>query len=116
MKKEEFKEAVAGLVWEYINNEDMLGKNAQIRVNPELLYVDLFSEKEFLQGLADSEETIEDATFARGDETESATDYQAAQNPDFYPASTLVEKKADGKLAPNARAIDKLADNYFGNE
>lgn len=113
MKKTEFEEAVSGLVWEYINNEDMMGKNAQIRVNPALLYVDIFTEKEFLEGIADSEEAIEDAAYASGAETEDASDYQASQDPDFYPASTLVTTDADGRRIPDREAIAKLAANYF---
>lgn len=113
MKRNEFVEAVEGLVWEYINNVDMLGKNAQIRVNPELLYVDLFSEKEYLEGIADSEEAIEDAAAAIGPADSEAADYQAAQNPDFYPAGTLVKKDADGKTVPDHEAIEKIASTYF---
>lgn len=113
MKKDEFKEAVTGLVWEYINNEDILGKNAQIRVNPELLYVDLFNEKEFLQGLADSQEAIENAAYAHDAAQYESADYQASQNPDFYPAFTLVKRDADGKQVPDPDAVEKLAENYF---
>ena len=113
MKKEEFVEAVEGLVWVYINNEDMLGKNAQIRVNPVLLYVDLFSEKEFLQGLADSQEAIENAAYAHDAAQYEDADYQAQQNPDFYPAQTLVKKDTDGKSIPSREAVVKVAANYF---
>lgn len=113
MKKEDFINAVTGLVWEYINNRDMVGDNGQIRVNPELLTVDLFTGSEFLQGLADSEEAIEDAASAQGDETESAADYQASQNPEFYPVSSLTHKDADGRIVPDAEAISALTANYF---
>ena len=113
MKRDEFVETVTGLVWEYINNEDMLGKNAQIRINPQSLFIDLFSEKEFLEGLADSEEAIEDAAYAEGAETEDAADYQVSQNPDFYPVSTLTMKNAEGKTVPSKEAVESVAANYF---
>ena len=113
MKKEEFVEAVSGLVWQYTGNVDMLGKNAQIVVNPVLLTVDLFSEKEFLQGLADSQEAIENAAYAHDAAQYEAADYQAAQNPDFYPASKLTKTDASGKLVVDREAVEKLAANYF---
>lgn len=111
MKKTEFIDAVTGLVYVYINNQDGYGKNAQIRVNPELLTVDLFTEKEFLQGLADSEEVIENAAYASRLEDETAADYQAAQNPDFYPVGTLLKKEGQD-LRPDPLAIGALAENY----
>lgn len=113
MKKEEFKEAVTGLVWVFINNEDLQGKNAQIRVNPELLYVDLLTEKEFLTALSYSQEVIENAAYAHDAAQYEAADYQAAQNPDFYPARTLVKKDETGKNVPDEEAIEKLTANYF---
>lgn len=114
MKKEEFVEAVSGLLWVYINNEEMLGDNAQIRVNPVLLYVDLLSGKEFLQALADTQEAIENAAYAHDAAQYEAADYQAQQNPDFYPACTLLMKDADGRTVPSRELIEeKLASNYF---
>lgn len=113
MKKEEFIESVSGLIWVYINNEDMLGKNAQIRVNPVLHYVDLFSEKEFLQGLADSQEAIENAAYAHDAAQYEAADYQAQQNPDFYPARELLKEDSNGKPVPDLSAIEQIAANYF---
>lgn len=113
MKKEDFIQAVTGLVWVYINNEDLQGRNAQITVNPELLYVDLITEAEFQDAILDSEEVIENAAYAHDAAQYEAADYQAAQNPDFYPAWKLVTKGEDGKLVPDTEAIEKLTANYF---
>lgn len=113
MKREEFVEAVKGLVYVYINNEDMLGKDAQIRVNPVLLTVDIETADQFHQSLADSEEAIENAAYAYGGENEEATDYQASQNPDFYPIRTLLKSVSGQKDEPDTEAIECLADNYF---
>ena len=113
MKKEDFIQAVTGLVWVYINNEDLQGRNAQITVNPELLYVDLITEAEFQDAILDSEEVIENAAYAHDAAQYEAADYQAAQNPDFYPAWKLVTKGEDGKLVPDTVAIEKLTANYF---
>lgn len=112
MKKADFIQAIGGLVWVYINNEDLQGRNAQIRVNPELLYVDLLTQEEFLQALAYSQEVIENAAYAHDAAQYEAEDYQAAQNPDFYPARTLVREGADGKPEPDMDAIEKIAANY----
>ena len=112
MKKNEFIEGVTGLVWVYINNQDMLGKNAQIRVNPVLLTIDLFNEKEFLQGLADAQEAVENTAYAHDAAQYEDADYQAQQNPDFYPARSLMVKDAEGKWTPDNAAIEALAANY----
>lgn len=108
MKKDEFVKAAKAMVEVYLNNPDTFKGDAQLRVNPELLTVDMETEGEFQSDLEDSDEAIEDAAYAQGDETEAASDYQAAQNPDFYPAKTLVK---DGK--PDVEVIERLAQNYF---
>lgn len=113
MKKSDFIQAVTGLVWVYINNEDLQGKSAHITVNPETLYVDLLTQDEFHQALADNEEAFEDAAYAQGDETESASDFQEKENPDFYLVQTLIKKDETGKEVPDAEAIEKVASNYF---
>ena len=113
MKKNDFIDTVSGLVWVYINNADVMGKNAQIRVTPESLYVDLFTEKQFQQAVEDADEAIENAAIAHGAESEEALDFQASQNPDFYPASSLVTKNAEGRSEPSREAIEKVAANYF---
>lgn len=113
MKRNEFEEAVAGLVWVYINNEDLQGRNAQITVNPELLYVDLISESEFQDALLYNQEVIENAAYAHDAAQYEASDNQVAQNPDFYPAWKLVTKDAEGKTVPDTEAIAKMASNYF---
>lgn len=113
MKKEEFIEAVTGLVWVYINNEDLQGKNAQITVNPELLYVDLITEEQFQDALLFNQEVIENAAYAHDAAQYEAEDYQAQQNREFYPAWKLITKDAEGKTVPDAEAIATLTANYF---
>lgn len=116
MKKSEFLEAITGLVWVYINNEDLQGRNAQITVNPELLYVDLITEEEFQDALLYNQEAIENAAYAHDAAQYEAADYQASQNPDFYPAWKLVTKDAEGKTVPDTEEIEKIAANYFPAE
>lgn len=113
MKKEEFIQAVTGLVWVYINNEDLQGRNAQITVNPELLYVDLITESEFQDALLYNQEVIENAAYAHDAAQYEAEDYQAQQNREFYPAWKLITKDADGKTVPDDAAIAALTANYF---
>ena len=113
MKKEEFVKAIADLVQEYIDNFDRFDSNPQIRVNPELLYVEAIDGSAMLEGIGDSDEAIEDAAYAEGDETMSSSDYQAKQNPDFYPIKGLITPVAHNVSVPDAAAIEKIADNYF---
>lgn len=112
MKKSEFKEAVTGLVWVWINNQELQGKNAQLRVNPVLLYVDFLTEKEFQDSLAYAQEAIENAAYAHDAAQYEAADNSAAQNPDYYPMRTLVKKDEEGKTVPDPEAVEKVASNY----
>ena len=112
MKREEFVKAISDLVQEYIDNFDRFDSNPQIRVNPELLYVEAIDGSAMLEGIGDSDEAIENAAYAHGDETMSSTDYQAKENPDFYPIKSLLKPVGESKSIPDPEAISKLADNY----
>ena len=113
MKREEFITAVGGQVKKYIDLADKYGKNAQIRVNPDLLLVDLLSNRQFQQAIGFSDEAIENAAYAEGDETMSAGDYQAKQDPDLYPVTDFIKEGALNELLPDYEAIGRLADKYF---
>ncbi|MCH5232417.1 MAG: hypothetical protein J1E78_02180 [Muribaculaceae bacterium] len=108
-----FVKAINDLVQEYIDNFDRFDENPQIRVNPELLYVEAINGSAMLEGIGDSDEAIEDAAYAQGDETESASDYQAKQNPDFYPLKQLLKAAGPNSSEPDKDKIEKIADNYF---
>lgn len=113
MKREKFVKAITDLVQEYIDNWDRFDSNPQIRVNPELLYVEAIDGSAMLEGIEDSDETIEDAAYAEGDETMTATDFQAKQNPDFYPIKELIKNAGNNVSIPDKEKIEKLANNYF---
>ena len=113
MDRSTFIKAVTDLVQEYIDNFDRFDSNPQIRVNPDLLYVEAVDGRAMLEGIGDSDEAIEDAAYAHGDESMSATDYQAKQNPDFYPIKELLQPVAHNVSIPDAAAIARIADNYF---
>lgn len=104
MTIDEFKKIVSDNVQLYIDNFDRFDSNPQIRVNPELMRVDIVNGSDFLSGIADSEEAVEDA---------AAADYQVRQNPDFYPVKKLLYTLPDGKTVPSAKAIDEIAKVYF---
>lgn len=111
--REEFEKAIKDLVQEYIDNFDRFDSNPQIRVNPELLYVEVIDGSAMLEGIGDSDEAIEDAAYAEGDETMSATDYQAKENPDFYPVKELLKSTGAHSSEPDMKKIMAIADNYF---
>lgn len=113
--REEFEKAIYDLVQEYIDNFDMFDSNPQIRVNPDLLYVAIINGSDMLEGIGDSDEAIEDAAYAQGDETESASDYQAKQNPDFYHVKELLKPTGTHTSEPDKKKISKIADNYYKN-
>ena len=108
-----FVKAVADLVQEYIDNWDRFDSNPQIRVNPELLYVEAIDGSAMLEGIGDSEEAFEDAAYAHGDETMSASDYQEKEDPDFYPIKGLLKPSGPDTSVPDMDAIEKIADEYF---
>ena len=108
-----FVKAVTDLVQEYIDNFDRFDNNPQIRVNPELLYVEAIDGKAMLEGIGDSEEAFEDAAYAEGDETMSASDYQEKQDPDFYPIKDLLKPIDSHTSVPDLDKIEKIADEYF---
>lgn len=108
-----FVKAVSDLVQEYIDNFDRFDSNPQIRVNPELLYVEAIDGSAMLEGLGDSEEAFEDAAYAHGDETISATDFQEKQDPDFYPIKELLKPVGHNVSVPDMEKIEKIADEYF---
>lgn len=113
MERSTFTKAVTDLVQEYIDNWDRFDSNPQIRVNPELLYVEAIDGRAMQEGIGDSDEAIEDAAYAEGDETMSSSDYQAKQNPDFYPIKDLIQAAGHNLSVPDKEKIEKIADNYF---
>lgn len=108
-----FVKAVTDLVQEYIDNWDRFDANPQIRVNPELLYVEAIDGKAMLEGIGDSEEAFEDAAYAQGDETMSASDFQEKEDPDFYPIKDLIKPAGHNLSVPDLEKIEKIADEYF---
>lgn len=111
--KATFIKAIADLVQEYIDNWDRFDSNPQIRVNPELLYVDAINGEAMLEGIGDSEEAFEDAAYAVGEETMSSSDFQEKQDPDFYPIKDLLKPIDHNLSVPDLDKIEKIAEEYF---
>lgn len=114
MKREEFTKAITELVQNYINNFYDYDSNPQLRVNPELLYVEIENGYAYQEDLGLSDEVIENAAYAEGDATESADDFQAKQNYDYYPVKSLLKKTGEHTAEPDVDAINRVADKYFG--
>lgn len=113
MKREEFVKSVTDLVQGYINNFYNFDSNPQLRVNPEMLYVEIENGYAYQDDLEYSDEVIENAAHAEGDATESADDFQAKQNFDYYPVRRLLKKTGEHSAVPSAEEIEKIADRYF---
>lgn len=111
MTRQEFIGTTSALVQEYIDNINFFEPNGQLRVNPVSLDQTIITGKAMLDEIEYADEAIEDAAGAQGDETESATDLQSAQDPDFYTARKLV-KKTDKGLVIDQEAVEAVADNY----
>lgn len=108
----EFVNSVAEVVQNYIDDFFDFDNNPMLRINPDLKLVEVENGYAFQKDVGYSDEVIEDAAYAEGDATESATDNQAKQNFDYYPVTEfLTVSNGQGKL--NMEAINKLADKYF---
>lgn len=112
MNKEGFVKAAVHCVNLYIDNIDRFGTDPQLKVNPVSLNVSLVDDALRNQSLAYSQEAIEAAAGVEGDASESATDFQAAENPDFYPVKSLLKTGSDGITTVDVDAIRKIADSY----
>lgn len=113
MTREDFIKTVHEQVQEYIDNFDRFDSNPQLRVNPVLHFTDIINGSDMLNGIGYSDEAIENAAYAEGDETESISDYQSSQDPDFYEVKKLLKTTGLHTSVPDDMAISVIADNYF---
>lgn len=113
MNRQEFIQGIASQVRLYIDNFYRFDGNAQIRVNPTTKHTELVNGRDLYDDIEDSDEVVENAAIAGGLETETADDFQASENPDFYPVGSLTKKVSETEAEPDMKAIDKLADKYF---
>lgn len=103
MDKKEFIENVKRIVSNYADNRDEMQNDPQLRINPLTLHMSVVTAAEMQNEIAYTDEDIDAAAAAEGDATESADDYEARQDPDFYPLRDLL---AEG-------AAERIAGNYF---
>ena len=113
MTREELIERIKHAVDQYAKAPEFFDANPQLRINPATFDVVAINGRDELEGIADNEEAIEDEAAADGAETEDATDWQAAQDPEFYSIKEYVVKDASGRLTPDVKAIEKLAASYL---
>lgn len=113
MKRDEFVGKVADMLKIYIDNSDSFDSNPQLRVNPDNMAATIVNGSDMLAEIEHSDETIEDAAGAQGAATEDDTDFQVTMNPDFYTVARLIKVDA-GKRVPDMKAVEKVADAYFG--
>ncbi len=113
MKREEFVGDVTDMIKIYIDNSESFDSNPQLRVNPDTFAATIVNGSDMLAEIEHSDETIEQAAGAQGAATEDDTDFQVTMNPDFYTVARLI-KVEDGKRVPDVKAVEKVADTYFG--
>ena len=113
MDKKEFEGVLTDAVQMYIDNFDRFDNNPQLRVNPVSYRVDLVNGSDLINEIEDSDEAVEDAAASQGMESNDATDYQAKQNPDFYPVKPLLEPKGNTDV-PSKKKIEEIVKVYFG--
>lgn len=113
MTRKEFIDRINEAVDRYLDDFEEFEPDPQLSVNPVTLYVDVVSGKIMQEGLADSEEAVEDAVAAQGDESEQDTDYQVKENPDYYPIRQFLKVSKDHPTVADPMAIGRLASRYI---
>lgn len=113
MDRKEFISTVTDVVTSYINYYDGPSDDAQVKVIPDPMVVELVDTVDRDDSLADNDEAVEDAAAAERSEEKEEDDAQAVRNPDFYAADTLITIGPDGRTVPDQKAIAAVADNYF---
>lgn len=108
MKREEFETAVTEAVGLYLDDKNNFDSNAQLRVDPSTLEIEIVNGSDMLAEIEDSNEAVEDAAGAQGAANEEATEFQVKQNPDFYAMSTLT-----GPNGVDSKGIAKVVAAYF---
>lgn len=103
MERQEFIDNVKRIVANYEMDRLEMTEDPQLRINPLNLHMSVSTAKEMQNEIAYTDEDIEVGAAAEGDLYESADDYEAKQDPDFYPLRELTK---DG-------AVERLADTYF---
>lgn len=109
----EFINSVKDVVQQYIDTFYEFDKNPMLRVNPDSKLVEVENGYAFQEDIGYDDEVIEEAAYAEGDATMSATDNQAKQNFDFYPVKDFIKVDKDHQGSPDEAAINRLADKYF---
>lgn len=107
----EFEKVLTDTVQEYINNFDRFDSNPQLRINPVSLSAELVNGSDMMEDIADSDEAIEDAAAAQGMANQDSTDYQAQQNPDYYPVKPLLKHVGNTSI-PDPLKIYRIATKY----
>ena len=113
MTKEEFATILENFVKGYIANSSYFDSDPQLSINPRSLGVELINGRDLSAEIADSDEAVEEAAGVEGDMSEDAADYQAKQNPDFYPVRKLIIRNCDGSLSHDKHALDNIIKKYF---
>lgn len=112
MKREVFVDMIVDLVNEYINYGDDVDPDMMIRVNPSNLAAVMVDSRVMQQEIAYSDEAVEAAAGVEGDASESATDMQAREDPEFYKVKSLIITEANGSRRVSREAVERIADDY----
>lgn len=103
MDKKEFIDNVKRIVSNYTADRNEMTSDPQLRINPMTLHMSVVTAQEMQNEIGYTDEDIEVNAAAEGDANESADDYEAKQDPDFYPLRQLSSDEA----------IEEIAKNYF---
>lgn len=101
MTKQEFTDNIRRIVANYTADAAEMSSDPQLRINPLSLHASVVTAQEMQNEIAYTDEDIDASAAAEGDATESADDYEARQDPDFYPLRTLLSEDSIANLVSN---------------
>lgn len=113
MNRVDFERQIARLVAEYNEERDVYGADPRLRINPVSLLASILDNDDFYKEIEDADEAVENSAAADGAAEEEYDDFQAGQNPDFYPLKNFVKDDGEGNPVPDSDKIARLADKYF---
>lgn len=111
--RDQFINSVNEVVQQYIDNFAQYDENPMLRVNPDLLLVEVENGYALLDDIDYSNMVIEEAAYVGGDRSESDDDNHAKQDYDYFPVRNYITVDSKGQGTVNSKAVNALADKYF---
>ena len=112
MTQKQFIDSARVAVEKYLSNPGAFDENTQLTVNPVTSFFGLIDGRDYLAGIAQTQENGEIAAAADRPDSEEAADYQESQDRDYYPVRGFIKVTSDGRRVADIEAIEAAAAKY----